>query len=305
MPPTTTALINTTFNVEVWVDYAADLSAFQFTLTWNQAIVQLLNVNLGPYLTSTGRTLGGQVGPNIGTGTVTYGAYTTGATPAGPSGSGKLATLQFRALAYGTSALDLTSGTVSNTAGASFSANVGDDGTVLVPTPTPTPTLPPSGPSQVGGWVFKDLNANNVYEPWLGDTGIGAVTVNLDGRTTTSGCCGWYAFRVNAGNYTVTLVVPMGYTSVGPVSRPVTVPPAANVEVDFGLVVSPTPTNTPTATPTNTPTNTPTATPTNTPTATPTNTPTATPTNTPTATPTNTPTAIPMMKIYLPLILVA
>ena len=63
------------------------------------------------------------------------------------------------------------------------------------------------------------------------------------------------------------------------------------------VVITPTPTSTPTPTPTSTPTpiptNTPTPIPTNTPTPTPTNTPTPTPTSTPTPTPTSTPTPTP------------
>lgn len=70
------------------------------------------------------------------------------------------------------------------------------------------------------------------------------------------------------------------------------------------VLITPTPTDTPTATPTETPTNTPTATPTETPTETPTTapteTPTATPTNTPTLAPTDTPTPSPTATLPPP-----
>ena len=65
------------------------------------------------------------------------------------------------------------------------------------------------------------------------------------------------------------------------------------VQILLPIVVTPTPTGTPTVTPTGTPTVTPTGTPTVTPTGTPTVTPTGTPTVTPTGTPTVTPTGTP------------
>ncbi len=160
--------------------------------------------------------------------------------------------------------------------------------------------------SEIGGWVFDDRNADGVYQPWLGETGIGNVTLTLtDGRTTTSGCCGWYAFLIRQpGTYVVTQIQPEGWTSTTPNQRTVNVPRlGVKVQVDFGEIRS---TPTPTPTPTNTPTPTATATPTATPTSTmtPTPTATATPTATPTTTPTSTPTEVPVRpRAYLPLIL--
>lgn len=146
--------------------------------------------------------------------------------------------------------------------------------------------------SEIGGWVFDDRNADGKYQPWAGEAGIGNVTLTLSGgRTTTSGCCGWYAFLIRQpGTYAVTQIQPAGWTSTTPDQRTVTVPRlGVTVQVDFGEIRStPTPTNTPT--------------PTSTPTATATSTPTMTPSPTATATPT--PTDIPVRpRAYLPLIL--
>jgi hypothetical protein len=107
------------FTVPVLIEYAADMSAFQFSLTWNATLFKLLNVELGPFLLSTGRTFGGVVRQD-GVGSLTYGAYTLGPAPAGPSGSGVLAQLTFAPLAPGNTILDLTMGSVSNTAGENF-----------------------------------------------------------------------------------------------------------------------------------------------------------------------------------------
>lgn len=103
------------FIVPVRIDYAADLSAFQFTMHWNAAVFELVDVDLGSFLLSTGRTFGGDLREE-GTGTLTYAAFTLGATPAGPSGSdGVLVNLTFMPLAVGNSVLDLVTSSVSNT----------------------------------------------------------------------------------------------------------------------------------------------------------------------------------------------
>jgi hypothetical protein len=121
------------FTVPVLLDYAADMSAFEFTMNWNPAILQLQQVDLGGFLLSTGRTFGGIV-QSGGPGTLTYGAYTVGATPAGPSGSGVLAILTFMPLAPGNTVLDLQASTVSNTVGDSFTT-LRTDGCVQVVNP--------------------------------------------------------------------------------------------------------------------------------------------------------------------------
>lgn len=113
-------VVGVPFPVPVRIDYAADMSAFQFTMDWDPALLQLQKVDLGAFLQSTGRTFGGIVRSD-GAGSLTYGAYTVGAVPAGPSGSdGVLAVLTFMPLAPGTTILDLVTSSVSNTAGDSF-----------------------------------------------------------------------------------------------------------------------------------------------------------------------------------------
>jgi hypothetical protein len=107
------------FTIPVMIDYAADMSAFQFTLNWNPALFKLLDVQLGNFLLSTGRTFGGIV-KSEGLGTLTYGAYTNGPTPAGPSGTGVLANLTFVPLAAGNGIFNLTMGSESNTRGDNF-----------------------------------------------------------------------------------------------------------------------------------------------------------------------------------------
>jgi hypothetical protein len=81
------ALVGETFDLLIYIQDVDDLSAFQFSLDYDPQIVSVLSVAYEPFLLSTGRILGGVVGPTIDpiAGTVTYGAFTTGATPAGPN----------------------------------------------------------------------------------------------------------------------------------------------------------------------------------------------------------------------------
>ncbi|MFQ5612324.1 MAG: M4 family metallopeptidase [Anaerolineae bacterium] len=103
------------FIVNVVVDNATDLGAFEFDLVYNPAIVQVSAVNLGDFLGSTGRTVS-EVGPTIdnGTGRTSYGAFSVGSN-AGPSGSGLLATIVLAPQQQGDSDLLLDNFQLTNT----------------------------------------------------------------------------------------------------------------------------------------------------------------------------------------------
>jgi hypothetical protein len=124
------------FEVAITVSDAVDLSAYQFTLTYDPTIVEFVSATNTPYLTSTGRTFGGLVGPTSSPGSVSFGAFTTGATPAGPSGAGPntLAVLTFHAKKVGASNLDLSGTLVSDSAGVTRLASA-TDGSVQVKQP--------------------------------------------------------------------------------------------------------------------------------------------------------------------------
>ena len=96
---------------------AASLGAFQADLTYDPAVVQVEQVTVGPFLTSTGRTAV-PVGPTIdnSAGRVTFGAFTFGSQP-GASGTGDLAYLRFRGQANGTTSLAFQNAAVSDVAG--------------------------------------------------------------------------------------------------------------------------------------------------------------------------------------------
>jgi len=96
---------NETFSITVEIKEVTDLGAFSLILSFDPLIVEGLDVELGGFLGSTGRSVveGAAVIDNVG-GTVTYGAVSYG-DQAGPDGAGVLATITFRALASGESAL--------------------------------------------------------------------------------------------------------------------------------------------------------------------------------------------------------
>ena len=54
---TTSACVRNQFDVEVWIDKASNLGAYQFKLAFNPALMQAVDANDGGFLTSTGRTL--------------------------------------------------------------------------------------------------------------------------------------------------------------------------------------------------------------------------------------------------------
>jgi hypothetical protein len=112
LDPSTIGLpaVGNTFSVNVTVENAEGLGGFQFDVTYSPAVVTVINnsdVSLGSFLGSTGRTT--QVlGPIIDNtaGNLTFGGFSFGI-PAGPNGSGVLATITFTVQSRVGSKLDL------------------------------------------------------------------------------------------------------------------------------------------------------------------------------------------------------
>lgn len=130
----------------------ADLGGFEYTLRFDPAVVQVEGVALGAFLGSTGRMVSA-IGPVIDnqTGAVTFGAFSFGSA-AGPSGTGTLANLTFRAVATGSTALTFGQVQLTDTHAAIIPIGAATGGTVtvlpvtetLTPTPSGTPTATPS-----------------------------------------------------------------------------------------------------------------------------------------------------------------
>jgi hypothetical protein len=99
-----------TFTVDVMIAEAENLYSYEFTLAFDPDVLEVQDVTDASFLSSTGRSVV-TVGPDIGDGTVTFSAFTTGAMD-GPDGDDTLATVEFKAVGAGTSALEFGDVTV-------------------------------------------------------------------------------------------------------------------------------------------------------------------------------------------------
>jgi len=130
-PVTSSAGVGDVFTVQVMIDGASDLGAYEFKMNFNPSVVNVLDVVDGSFLGSTGRTPIPLVKSIDNTaGTLAFGAVSIGTDP-GPSGTGTLATITLKAMGAGSTPLDLFGVKVSNTQGVEQSVTV-QDGTVLV-----------------------------------------------------------------------------------------------------------------------------------------------------------------------------
>jgi len=147
--------------LQVYAEDLSNLGGFQFTLSVDPAILRIDGMALGSFLTGSGRAFT-PVGPLIdnASGTVTFGAYSIGATPV-LSGSGPLASINLHALAAGSSSLTFSGAQCTDPQGRPLSVATAD-GSVTVSTgmtptvtatptrtrtPTTTPTTPAGGPT--------------------------------------------------------------------------------------------------------------------------------------------------------------
>ncbi len=140
--------LNETFVVQVMIEEAGDLGAFQFDLTYDPSIVQVTEATLGDFLGSTGRSMV-PIGPEVNNaeGRVILGAISLGSA-AGPSGTGVLATITCIAHGEGSTALELREVQVLDTAVSAQRVTV-EGGQVVVgdaeaPTPAATPIPVPT-----------------------------------------------------------------------------------------------------------------------------------------------------------------
>lgn len=133
------------FDVFVSIENAKDLAGFQFTLAYDGSKLAFVRAEIGDFLGSTGADVT-MLGPIELPGNVTVGAAASISTGQnGPDGDGDLATVTFRALAEGTSALDLTEVLLIDSARQTTEVE-GADGSVIIgprSTATPTPTETP------------------------------------------------------------------------------------------------------------------------------------------------------------------
>ncbi len=147
VPADTSKAAGDQFEISIEVTGVMDLGAFELSLRYDAALVQVDKATLGEFIGSTERTVV-PLGPNIeaAEGRLVIGAITTG-TDAGAEGQGVLATLSFTALRAGTGTLQLEAVRLSDTKGQPIAAAAADGsvrftGSTVVPTATPAPVTP-------------------------------------------------------------------------------------------------------------------------------------------------------------------
>ena len=140
-PATSTVQPGTVFTIAVQIDNAVDLGAFEFTLAFSPAALQVERVMLSSFLGSTGRATGA-LGPTINNqaGSLAFGAFSFG-NPAGPNGSGTLALIGWRAGNTGSSALTFSNVQLTDSQGRPQVPVNTASGSVTVAGASPTSTL--------------------------------------------------------------------------------------------------------------------------------------------------------------------
>ena len=95
---------NVPFPVEVVVEDVTNLGAFEFSLLYDASLLRFVEVSEGPFLGSSGRVVE-CLEPRLSAGSVRFVCVTLGREPAGPDGSGTLASITLEPTKPGTSPL--------------------------------------------------------------------------------------------------------------------------------------------------------------------------------------------------------
>ena len=142
--------IGATGIVEVAVANVPELGAFQLSLAYEPAIVSVIDVAPGPFLSSTFRNVT-CLAPVMMPGLIQYSCVSLEPTPAGPAGSGTLAIFTLQGEVTGATSLTVVDVVLADIGGAGLPAPALLDGSVtifesLTPSPTisPTPTNSPT-----------------------------------------------------------------------------------------------------------------------------------------------------------------
>lgn len=108
VPGVPSAEVGASFSVDVRMEDVQDLYAFNFSLSYNSAVLSLFAIDEGPFLSTAGSTffIPGTIDNVAGLASFT-GDSLLGMIP-GATGSGVLATFTFRGIGTGTSALSLS-----------------------------------------------------------------------------------------------------------------------------------------------------------------------------------------------------
>jgi hypothetical protein len=204
-----------TFTVAVMIENASNLGAFEFTLTYDATcVVTATDVTLGPFLGSTGRSVF-ELDPTFGTGIVTYGAASLGATPLGPNGDGVLAIVDLEAgMTKCSSVLHLQDVSVTDIEGHTQSFST-EDGEVIVGPPEVERVTPNSG--YVGQTVENVIVEGDNFRKGAGfsvrltKSGESPISASLpDVQSSTRVSCTFNLGKAVPGRWTVRVTNPDG-----------------------------------------------------------------------------------------------
>lgn len=139
MPASQGASVGIPFTVDVTVENVVNLGAYELVLGFDPAVIQYLSAQPGPFLGSTGREVN-CLSPERSGSSVRMVCLTLRSEPAGPNGSGVLATFTFLPVDVGQSDITIE-GLILTTPLAKVIAVGKQDGSVTTsPAPTPAPT---------------------------------------------------------------------------------------------------------------------------------------------------------------------
>ncbi|MEX1254346.1 MAG: hypothetical protein WEE64_08390 [Dehalococcoidia bacterium] len=136
------------FTIDVVIDGANDLGAFEFQFLFNTNFVKMAGYTEGPFLGSTGRPVS-CLPATVNPGFLELGCNTTGGAPPGPSGAGVLASIDLfvQGLSFGETSLLLQSCQAADVLGGALVDGICKNAKLTInppPTATATPTATPT-----------------------------------------------------------------------------------------------------------------------------------------------------------------
>ena len=170
------------FTVDVIVEDVANLGGFEFNLRYDSSILGLVNVDRGPFLGSSGRTVE-CLDPRLTLGFVRFVCVTLGPMPPGADGSGVLATLTFDPAGPGTSPLRFDGAILARLDGQRIPAAVEDASITVVSPSAQQSQLPAASPPAATPAHLTPVEATPIGPtPILAGTPA-ATNVSSDGGT--------------------------------------------------------------------------------------------------------------------------
>lgn len=166
VPPGVIGVEDPPFTVDVVVEDIVNIGGFQFDLHFDPSVLTFVNVEMGPFLGSSGRRVE-CLDPRVGPEYVQFVCVTLGALPPGADGSGVLATVTFDPASPGTSPLRLERVIIARLDGERIPAT-DEDGSISVAlppgpeTPAPADTPPGATPTDLTPTVVTPAEATPV-----------------------------------------------------------------------------------------------------------------------------------------------